>query len=97
MRRQWSSGDYPSPEPAAWLPLPPCDTLPGFRRNYNRTFREPWLKRAWYALPVWMRNTLRPFFGRYQWKRRWVRMPGPVRTVLRPVLTRMRWLLKQFS
>jgi hypothetical protein len=93
--RQWSSGAFPAPATGPWLPLPPCDALPGFRASYARAFRAPWLKRAWYSLPPWLRASLRPLVSRRRWKDRWVRMPRLVRTSLRPVLERVRWLLKQ--
>jgi hypothetical protein len=94
LERQWNTGAYSTSQPGLWLPLPPCDTLPGFRASYARTFREPWLKRAWYALPHWLQDGLRPLVSRKRWKNGWVRMPGPIRKLLTPVLTRVRWLLK---
>ena len=97
MRRQWSTGDFPAPQPGPWFPLPPCDALPGFRAAYRKTFRIPWLKRAWLALPPWLQESLRPIFSRVRWKNRWVRMPDPIRRVCQPVLTRVRWLLKQIA
>ena len=95
--RQWSTGAYSSPAPGPWLPLPPCDALPGFRAAYGQTFRVPWLKRAWSALPTWVQVSLRPLVNRHSWKNYWVRMPRPMRFVLSPVLARARWLLKQLS
>jgi hypothetical protein len=92
--KQWSSGSFPTPERVPWLPPPRCDALPGFRAAYGRSFRAPWLRRAWGALPSWVERSLRPMVARDRWKNRWIQMPGPVRFLLQPLLARVRRLLK---
>jgi hypothetical protein len=92
LQKHWG----PAARPAApWLPLPPCDALADFRRQYERNFEPHRLKRLWRALPGPVRAALGPVADRQRLKRWWVSSPGVVRHVLQPVLVRVRGLLKR--
>jgi hypothetical protein len=77
-----------------WLPLPPCDALPGFRKAYEKRFQPHRLRRFWGRLPRPVQTVFGAVVNRDNLKRLWVLAPGPVRWLLQPALNRMRLLLK---
>jgi hypothetical protein len=93
LNRHWpadrSRPSYP------WLPLPPCDALPAFRRSYGRHFQRHRLKRLWQHVPGPVRTALGAVINREHLKQMWVLSPASVRRLLQPVLQRMRLLLKR--
>ena len=72
--------DRPAP---LWLPLPPCDALPSFAKNYAKTFG---------VSLIWQLG--KSLVSRERLKRLWIMSPAPVRFVCRPILHLMRGALK---
>ena len=78
-----------------WLPLPPCDALPRFTRNYRKNFQRHWLKRVWQSLPGSVRFVLRPFVSRQRLKNLWIVAPRPIKFLLQPLLHHFKIMLKR--
>jgi hypothetical protein len=74
----------------AWLPLPPCDALPAFRDGYRKNFEPPAWKRAWQALPGFVKIAVNPARLRHIWSA----FPSPLRSFARPLVAWLRALLK---
>jgi hypothetical protein len=72
-------------EQPSWLPLPPCDALTSFARNYRKNFLPHILKRFWRALPAPIRFVFAPVVNRQRLKNLWIRLPRPLKTVLHPL------------
>jgi hypothetical protein len=77
------------------LPLPTCDALTAFRKEYAKNYRAHLFKRMWSRLPVGMRERLKPWIGREAIKNLWIRAPKPIRSMLDPLVGYTRSLLKQ--
>lgn len=78
----------------AWLPPPPSDAFPAFRKAYQKSLQDHFLRRTWDAMPTWAQSLLSPMVDRNRWKNAWIRSPNFVRTILHPVFSRLRSLIK---
>jgi hypothetical protein len=87
--RQRLPAQLRTPDP--WLPLPPCDALPGFRTRYARHFQPSGLVRLGRFLP----QPMRALVSREKLKRLWLLSPASLRWLLQPAIRRARMLLKR--
>jgi hypothetical protein len=87
LEQNWRPIEREAPD---WLQLPPCDALPAFRNAYQKNFQPPMLKRAWQAMPGFVRALV----NRDRIKRVWIAFPSPLRALGQPILERVRAWLK---